>query len=122
MTSSTSLVASGTIGACNMTLSTRSMASEIAQMAISLNKSIIIYDSMTALELEVDGGLLGEGSVMRYKINLRGRHPEEEIAPLLKIKPVKKATMPPKSCPIRSSLLLVAAGKTVESLSNPAMS
>jgi len=118
MTSSMRSIVSGTTGTHNMTSSMRSMASESEQIATSIDESIIIHDSAIAPEAEAEAVLSDAGSVIKYKINPRGRQPEEEIAPPPKIKRGKKATVPPKMRPARSSLLSTTTDKTAGSVGN----
>ncbi|PUU83758.1 hypothetical protein B9Z19DRAFT_1071591 [Tuber borchii] len=116
MTSSMRSIVSGTTGTHNMTSSMRSMASESEQIATSIDESIIIHDSVIASEAEAV--LSDAGSVIKYKINPRDRQPKEEIAPPPKIKRGKKATVPPKMRPARSSLLSTTTDKTASSVGN----
>ena len=118
MTSSMRSIVSGTTGTHNMTSSMRSMASESEQIATSIDESIIIHDSIFAPEAEPEAVLSDAGSVIKYKINPRGRQREEEVAPPPKIKRGKKAAVPPKKRPTRSSLLSIATDKTAGSVGN----
>ena len=74
MTSSMRSIVSRTTGTHNMTSSMRSMASESEQVATSIDESIIIHDSAIAPEAEAEAVLSDAGSVIKYKINPRGRH------------------------------------------------
>ncbi|PWW74555.1 hypothetical protein C7212DRAFT_353260 [Tuber magnatum] len=118
MTSSMRSIVSGTPGTHNMTSSMKSIASESEQMATSIDESIIIHDSVIGPEAEAQAVLLDAVSVIKYKINPRDQQPEDEIAPAPKIRRGKKATVPSKKRPTRSSLLSVATDKTAGSVGN----